>query len=162
LIRVDIQEWFKHLGKSNSVNAFGLLYLLVFYPQFRNLFYHRIGTNNIIFRILMPPMQSLTIATPSIGVGLFLPHGYGTAIGARSIGNFCSINHNVTIGTFGDDLRPVILNNVRINAGAVIYGAVTIGNNVVIGANATVYTDIPDNSTVFPPASRVVKWTSKP
>lgn len=104
-------------------------------------------------------MSTLTIATTKIGEGLFLPHGYATTIGAESIGKNCSINNNVTIGTFGEDKRPTILDNVVINAGAVLYGKITIGNNVMIGANTTINMDVPDNSTVFPPPSRVMKWT---
>lgn len=132
---------------------------MVFYTQFRNLFYFRIRSNNILLNILCPPMSTLTIASCNhIGEGLFLPHGYATSIGASYIGENCRINNNVTIGTYGDNNRPTILDNVRINSGAVIFGKITIGNNVIIGANATVNTDIPDNCTVFPPASRIMRW----
>lgn len=104
-------------------------------------------------------MSTLIIATKKIGEGLFLPHGFSTAIGAKSIGRNCNINHNVTIGTYGNEQRPVIGDNVVINAGAVVFGNITIGNNVVIGSNATVNTNIPDNCTVFPPSSRIMKWS---
>jgi len=103
-------------------------------------------------------MSTLTIATREIGEGLYIPHGFSTTIGATSIGKNCSINHNVTIGTYGEKPRPVILDNVIINAGAAIFGNITIGNNVIIGANATVNTNIPDNCTVFPPPSKIMKW----
>jgi serine O-acetyltransferase len=106
-------------------------------------------------------MSTLTIATQRIGEGLFIPHGYATSIGASSIGKNCSINNNVTIGTYGGENRPTILDNVVINAGAVLFGKITIGNNVIIGANATVNTDIPDNCTVFPPPSRIMKWNEQ-
>jgi len=153
----DVQRWMLLLGKTYSP-SFGLLYLLSFCQQFRNLFYHRINSNSILLNVLCPRMSTLTIDTKDIGEGLYLPHGYSTTIGAKSIGKNCSINNNVTIGRNGEDNHPVILDNVRIHAGAVIYGNITIGNNVVIGANSTVNTDIPDNATVFPPSSRVMKW----
>ena len=44
--------------------------------------------------------------------------------------------------------------------GGGIFGKITIGNNVVIGANATVYKDVPDNSTVLPGSSKIMRWTS--
>jgi serine O-acetyltransferase len=106
-------------------------------------------------------MSTLYIDTKKIGEGLFIPHGFSSTIGAASIGKNCSINHNVTIGTYGKRTRPIILDNVQINAGAVIFGNITIGNNVIIGANATVNTDIPDNCTVFPPPSRIMRWNEE-
>jgi len=40
----------------------------------------------------------------------------------------------------------------------VIIGKITIGNNVVIGANATVLMDVPDNCTVYAPIPRIMRW----
>ena len=41
---------------------------------------------------------------------------------------------------------PVIGNNVDIGAGAKLLGPIRIGDNVIIGANAVVLCDVPDNS----------------
>lgn len=158
IIRADTQQWLKIIKKDHK-SPFGFVYLLVFYAQFRNIFYFRIGSDNYLLNILCPKMETLSIASCNhIEAGLFLPHGYATTIGANYIGKNCSINNNVTIGTYGDNNRPTILDNVRINSGAVIYGKITIGNNVIIGANTTINTSVPDNSTVFPPTSRIMKW----
>lgn len=157
IIQADIKRWFEILQKDIKL-PFGFIYLMVFYAQFRNLFYYRTESRNILLNVLFKKVPSLTIAAGKIGEGLFIPHGFSTTIGAASIGSNCNINHNVTIGTFGGRSRPVILDNVVINAGAVIFGNITIGKNVVIGANATVNTNIPDNCTVFPPQSRIMKW----
>jgi serine O-acetyltransferase len=157
IIQADIKRWLELMQKDISM-PFGFIYLMVFYDQFRNLFYYRTESRNVLLNILFKKVSTLTIATGKIGEGLFLPHGFSTTIGAESIGRYCNINHNVTIGTFGGRSRPVILDNVVINAGAVIFGNITIGNNVVIGANATVNTNIPDNCTVFPAQSRIMKW----
>ncbi|MPR12984.1 serine O-acetyltransferase [Microvirga tunisiensis] len=78
-----------------------------------------------------------------------------------TIGDDCMIRQNATIGAadhFSPELAPVIGNNVEIGAGATIIGKIRIGNNVKIGPNAVVTTDIPDSSTVFAPASRIVSW----
>ncbi|MNC78822.1 Serine acetyltransferase [compost metagenome] len=37
-------------------------------------------------------------------------------------------------------------NNVDIGTGAKVLGSIRIGNNVIIGANAVVLVDVPDNS----------------
>ena len=159
-ITADTKRWLDQMDKELKM-PYGFLYLMVFYPQFRNIFYYRIKTKNVLLNILFPKVSTLTIASGEIGEGLYIPHGFSTTIGARSIGKNCSINHNVTIGGFKGNPRPVILDNVVINAGAVLYGNITIGNNVIIGANATVNTNIPVNSTVFPPQSRIMKWRTE-
>lgn len=83
------------------------------------------------------------------------PHGlFGVFIsqGAR-IGKNCTLFHHVTIGSnnLSDSKHPgapIIGDNVFIGAGAAIIGSVRIGNGVRIGANAVVFSDIPDNYTV--------------
>lgn len=44
-----------------------------------------------------------------------------------------------------------------IGAGACVLGEITIGDNVKIGANAVVLTDIPDNCTVVGVPGKIVK-----
>lgn len=87
-----------------------------------------------------------------IGYGLRLPHKGGIVIHpAAVIGNNCEIMQGVTIGNNilkDRDAVAVIGNNVLICAGAKIIGAVTIGDNVVIGANAVVTTDVPNGTIV--------------
>ena len=48
-----------------------------------------------------------------------------------------------------------------IRAGAKVYGNITIGDNVQIGANAVVMKDVPPNSTVVGVPGRVVKRNGK-
>ena len=70
--------------------------------------------------------------------------------GKASIGEQCTIMHQVTIGV--DELKnnkaPVIGNNVFIGSGAKIIGNITVGNNVVIGAGGIVTKSVPDGKTV--------------
>ncbi len=53
---------------------------------------------------------------------------------------------------------PTILDNVTIYAGAIVIGNITVGNNSVIGANATVFKNVPDNCTVLPGTSKIMQW----
>lgn len=87
-----------------------------------------------------------------IGYGLRLPHRGTIVIHVQArIGNNCEIMQGVTIGNnimkSRDDV-PHIGNEVLICAGAKIVGGVTVGNTVVIGANAVVNRDVPDNTIV--------------
>lgn len=155
IIKADITRSMEILNVKYSIPG-GLIYLLSFQKPFRNLFYYRIGDLKYILNLFCPQLTSLVIQTPIIGEGFFIWHGISTTIGAKSIGKNCTINQQVTIGN--NDGYPTILDNVRIHAGAIIVGDITIGNNVTIGANTTVYKDVPENCTVFNESSRVLKW----
>jgi serine O-acetyltransferase len=84
------------------------------------------------------------------------PHGlHGIFVsGEAKIGSNCILFQQVTIGsnTLIDSKglgAPTIGDNCYIGAGAKIIGKIRIGNNVRIGANAVVYRDVPDDSTVI-------------
>ncbi|NOT97673.1 MAG: serine acetyltransferase [Sideroxydans sp.] len=138
--------------------------VLLFCPEFRNIFYVRTGAISkklhigFLMEIVLPRYKFLSIGTraENIGGGLFIQHGNSTIIHAESIGENCWVNQNVTIGDSGKGI-PVIGNNVRICTGAVVLGPIKIGDNAIIGANATVVKDVPANCTVVPSPSYIMK-----
>jgi len=87
-----------------------------------------------------------------IGKRLFIDHGIGIVIGeTATIGDDCTIYHNVTLGGTGKDKKkrhPDLGNNVMVGSGAKILGPIKIGNNVKIGANSVVLKDIKPGSTI--------------
>ena len=105
----------------------------------------------------LKPQSNLYIVTKSIKGGLFLHHAFSTIVSAKSIGRNCWINQQVTIGYTSPDGAPVIKDNVRIYAGAKVLGDITVGNNVIIGANAVVVKDVPDNCTVVGVPAYIIK-----
>lgn len=64
---------------------------------------------------------------------------------AKSIGENCWINQQVTIGYRGSE-APFIGDNVTIYAGAIIYGACHLEDGAVIGAGAVVINDVPGDA----------------
>ena len=96
-----------------------------------------------------------------IGRGLLIDHGIGVVIGETAIiGDDCTILHGVTLGSreyIVGKRHPTLQNNVFVGAGAKILGNIEIGNNVKIGANAVVLTDLPDNSTAVGVPAMIVK-----
>ena len=68
------------------------------------------------------------------------------------IGKNCDIFQGVTIGRAYKRSKkagyPKIGDNCFICPGAKVLGGITVGNNVVIGANAVVTKDVPDNAVV--------------
>jgi len=157
----DIERWVTLYNVNNENLFLNLNWLLLYYPEFRNLFYYRLKRGNInitlIAQIFYPPMGTLYICTNDIGAGLFIQHGFSTIIAAKSIGENCWINQQVTIGYSNKTDCPIIGNNVQITAGAKVIGKVVVGNNSIIGANSVVVKDIPENCTVVGNPAYIVK-----
>lgn len=126
------------------------------YPEFRSLFYFRLGWPSRLVSWLCPPEPTLHICTRDIGPGLFIQHGFATIITAKKIGADCWVNQQVTIGHKGA-LAPVIGDRVRIAAGAKVLGGVVVGNDVTVGANAVVVKNVPDGCTVVGVPARIIK-----
>ncbi|MGE7371169.1 serine O-acetyltransferase EpsC [Neorhizobium sp. NPDC001467] len=93
-----------------------------------------------------------------IGGGLYVPHPFGIVVGAATLGRNVSILQNVTIGRkAADDPRdPVIEDDVSISAGAVVVGAIIIGQGATIGANAVVTRDVPAQTIAMGIPAKVV------
>jgi serine O-acetyltransferase len=95
------------------------------------------------------------------GGGFFIDHGMGVVIGETAeIGENCLLYQGVTLGGTGKETgkrHPTLHNNVVVGTGAKVLGAITIGDNVKIGANSVVLHDVPKNSIVVGVPGRVIK-----
>jgi serine O-acetyltransferase len=156
VIKADVDRWIK-IYEVNRGEKKSFLYLLSFFPEFRNLFYYRVGAWKFLLNPICPKMPSLYILTDKIGKGLFIQHGFATIIAAKSIGENCWINQQVTVGFSNKTAAPYIRDNVTINAGAKVIGGVRVGNNAVVGANAVVVKNVPDNCTVVGVPAQIIK-----
>ncbi len=87
-----------------------------------------------------------------IGSGFYIGHFGCIGVSAKSvIGKNCNISPGVILGQANRGEHkgyPRLGDNVYLGPGAKIVGAVTIGNNVAVGANCVVTKDVPDNSVV--------------
>jgi len=110
----------------------------------------------LLGRLLSQSVRSLTGIEihpgALIGQGLFIDHGMGVVIGETAeIGADVTLYHGVTLG--GTSLQkgkrhPTLGDRVVVGAGAKILGAITIGADTRIGANAVVVRSVPANSVV--------------
>jgi serine O-acetyltransferase len=88
----------------------------------------------------------------TIGPRFFIDHGMGVVIGETAeIGADVTLYHGVTLG--GTSLNkgkrhPTLGDRVVVGAGAKVLGAITIGADSRIGANAVVVKSVPENSVV--------------
>ncbi|MUU77644.1 serine O-acetyltransferase [Winogradskyella endarachnes] len=89
----------------------------------------------------------------TIGERFYIGHFGGIIINANAIiGNNCNISQGVTIGVSGISEKrgvPIIGNNVYIGASATVVGKIKVGDFAVIGANSLVTKDVESNSTVL-------------
>jgi len=95
-----------------------------------------------------------------IGKGIFIDHGAGVVIGETAIiGDCVTIYQGVTLGGTGKEhgkRHPTIGNNVVIGAEAIVLGNITIGDDSRIGAGALVTKSVDPDCTVVGNPARVV------
>jgi len=95
-----------------------------------------------------------------LGRRFFIDHGAGVVIGETAeIGDDVTLYHGVTLGgtTWNKGKRhPTLGDGVVVGAGAKILGAITLGDQVRVGANSVVVRDVPARRTVVGIPGKVV------
>jgi len=150
--------------------ARNVMEVLVCYPGLHAIWTHRISHRlwksgfKLLARWISQTMRGITGIEihpgATIGQNFFIDHGMGVVIGETAeIGNHVTLYHGVTLG--GTSLHktkrhPTIEDHVVIGAGAKVLGAITIGANSRIGANAVVVKSTPPDSVVVGVPGQVV------
>lgn len=102
-----------------------------------------------------------SISPNVFGPGLSIAHHGTIAVnGGARVGANCRLHPSTSIGTARaqDAAAPTIGDNAYIAPGARIFGPITLGNNVIVGANAVVNRSWPaDNLTLVGMPARPVK-----
>lgn len=95
-----------------------------------------------------------------LGNGLFIDHATGVVIGETAeIGDDVTLYHGVTLGGSGSDTgkrHPTVGDRVVIGAGAKVLGAIKIGDDSRIGANAVVVKPVPSSAVVIGVPGQVI------
>lgn len=144
--------------------------VLLCYPGLHAIWAHRLSHRlwksglKLFARWISHIMRSLTGIEihpgATIGHHFFIDHGMGVVIGETAeVGDHVTIYHGVTLG--GTSLHktkrhPTIEADVVIGAGAKVLGAITIGANSRIGANAVVVKSAPPDSVIVGVPGQVV------
>jgi len=118
---------------------------------------------SFLYKLLKPVSEILTgIELPcevTLGRRFRIDHFGGIVISGDAVfGDDCVIRNGVTVGLkhTGHRGAPILGNRVDIGAGAKILGPIRIGDDVAIGANAVVLTDVPSNSIAVGIPARVL------
>ena len=165
-IREDIQTIFSKDPAARSV-----LEVLFCYPGLHALRFHRVASffwrHRLRFmgRLLSHIGRFLTAIEihpgATIGRRFFIDHGSGVVIGETAeVGDDVLIYQGVVLG--GTSLKkekrhPTIGNNVVIGTGAVILGAIPVGDGARIGAGSVVVKSVPSGATVVGIPGKVVE-----
>jgi serine O-acetyltransferase len=99
-------------------------------------------------------------ASTRVGPGLYINHPGGIVVhNQATIGANCNLSHGVTLGESNRGPRkgfPVVGDGVYIGPGAKLVGAVHVGDDVAVGANCVVTSDVPDHAVVAGVPGRVI------
>jgi serine acetyltransferase len=115
----------------------------------------------VLHRLLVDWIMGVELP-PSVvaGPGLRVWHGTGLVVHANSrLGADVTLRHNTTLGAKGeqhDAPAPVLGDRVDVGAGAIVLGALHVGDDAVIGAGAVVVDDVPAGATVVGNPARVL------
>ncbi len=148
--------------RKNDPAAKSNLEVILLYPGIWATFFYRIAhvlykTRLYFFARLLSQiarfLTSIDIHPGAIiGERFVIDHGMGVVIGETTIiGDDVMLYHGVTLGStvLKDKKRhPTIGNNVIIGTDATVLGNISIGNNVKIGAKATVLADVKDDQVI--------------
>ncbi len=169
LIISDVKRWVavEYLEGTDRSHVKNFLSLIAQYPEFRNVFYFRLFKGSFLevvaaylTRVIYRESSALILCKSSnIGPGLFIQHGFSTMVNA-DIGVNCWINQQVSIGYKDRSGRPALGNNVTVSVGAKVLGHIKLGDNVIVGANALVIKDVPDNCVVGGVPAVIIKKTA--
>jgi serine O-acetyltransferase len=167
-IRADIQSVLDRDPAARS-----RLEVFLCYPGLHTIWVHRLShflwvrKFKLLARFLSQTTRSITGIEihpgAKIGQNFFIDHGMGVVIGETAeIGNDVTLYHGVTLG--GTSLNkkkrhPTVEDNVVVGAGAKVLGAITIGANSRIGANAVVVKSTPPNAVVVGVPGQIVMRT---
>ncbi|MFA5629390.1 MAG: serine O-acetyltransferase [Dehalococcoidales bacterium] len=170
-IAEDIRTVFKGDPAARSV-----LEVLTCYPGLHAVWAHRVAhflwkhRLRLLARLLSHCTRFFTAIEihpgATIGRRFFIDHGSGVVIGETTeIGEDVLIYQGVVLG--GTSLNkgkrhPTIGNNVVIGTGAVVLGAINVGDGAKIGSGSVVIKPVPDGATVVGIPGRVVDEHHKP
>lgn len=154
-------KFFRSIQKRDPA-ARHFLQIILCYPGVHALFFYRIARFFYLIKLkLIAEMIMFFVRLftkieihpgAKIGKRLFIDHGSGVVIGQTTvIGDDCTIYQGVTLGGRGTGpgrRHPTLGNNVLIGAGSKVLGGIILGDNVKVGANTVVLTDIPSDKTV--------------
>lgn len=143
-------------GKHKGVSALNRL-LLSDDKTFRNIFYYRMrgfGRLCTFCKFFLPPVKAVEIYGEIDG-GLFLSHNH-MVVHPQKAGENLTVGAGAVIGK-NNGKYPVIGNNVSIGANATVIGNINIGDNVTVCAGSVVTKSLESNAVYGGNPARLIE-----
>ena len=173
LLRADAERYLYYSDRRYSRHTFAII--LVTQPgilatalyRFGHWAYQQEGLKGRWCRLLRElakrPVEILTgisiSPTTHIGPGLYVAHFGGVFVGGDSVlGSNCNLGHDTLIAASGRGERrgsPQLGDRVNVTCGGRVLGPVHVGDDVMIGVNVVVSSDVPPR-TVLAAAAPIV------
>jgi serine O-acetyltransferase len=164
-LKDDVQAFFQKDPAATSV-----LEILFCYPGLHAILTHRLAHYLYTHKVPLIPrflshfsrlLTGIEIHPGAkIGKRMVIDHGMGVVIGETAeVGDDVLLYQGVTLGGTGKEKgkrHPTLGNNIVVGAHATVLGPITIGDNVKIGAGSVVVRSVPPNTTVVGVPGRVV------
>ncbi len=152
-------------------------------PGFRALAVHRFGNwrMSVEPKVLRAPLSVLYRAaerhcrnvygielpySAKVGRRVKIEHQGGIVVhGDSTIGDECTLRQGVTLGMKNTDKAfdaPTLERGVDVGAGAVILGAIVVGEGAHVGANAVVVKDVEAGATAVGVPAKIIARRSSP
>ncbi|MBU4484827.1 serine O-acetyltransferase [bacterium] len=165
-----LHEDFKTVFKKDPA-ARNVIEVLTCYPGLHALFFHRISNFlwrhglKLVARMLSHFCRWITGIEihpgATIGRRFFIDHGMGVVIGETTvIGDDVLLYQGVVLGGTTHEKtkrHPTLHDNVVVGAGAIVLGAIDVGENARIGAGSVVVHDVPAGTTVVGVPGRIYR-----
>ena len=98
----------------------------------------------------------ISIPPGTFGRGLSIAHVGSIVVNDRArVGRWCRIHSGTNLGVHAGGV-PRLGDRVYIAPGAVVFGGIEVGDDVVIGANCVLSSDVPSGVTVAGAPARVI------
>ncbi len=170
----DIKAQLKHI-KNTDPAARNTIEILLLYPSVHALLLYRLAHFLYSIKLLFLARFISQFARfitgieihpgATIGIGLFIDHGMGVVIGETAvIEDYVKLYHLVTLGGVSnthEKRHPTIKSHAIIGAGAKVLGNITVGEYARVGANATLFIDVPDYYTAVGSPAKLIKPKNK-
>jgi serine O-acetyltransferase len=164
ILRDDVRAIFKNDPAARSIAE------VLLYPGLHAIALHRLAHTFWCRRVPFFPRLISQIARfltgieihpgATIGRGFFIDHGMGVVIGETAeIGDWVMLYQGVTLGGTGKQRgkrHPTVESHVIIGVGAIVLGAITIGEGARVGGGAVVVKDVPPHATAVGVPARIV------
>lgn len=169
LFKQDAARWVipQQVADVSQLTTLTILRLLYYYIPLRAMFWYRLGSwltqlgvpmaKGVFQRFLYFRFGLEISPGAEVGGGLYIAHPSGMVLSAAKMGRNCTMIHAITIGMRNEWAFPILGDDVFVGAGARILGGITVGNGAVIGANAVVVKDVPDQTTVVGIPAKPIK-----